>query len=158
MQTKTNHYYLYLWKHVCLDQSFCAMFQSAKAFSAAAPGVPVIVPRQNTLSSRQPAWGNISFSFFLSKQETVSQSHAGGFLEREGLGGFLSRQAGGGTEEHAKKFAIFGIFLLCTGLRVVVAICSDKEKCHRPKPPFAWGYGFCRARMKAGLEQCANDV
>lgn len=59
------------------------MFQSAKAFSAA-PEVPVIVQRQNSLSSKQPAWGNIPFSFFLSKQETVSQSHAGGFLEIEG--------------------------------------------------------------------------
>lgn len=59
------------------------MFQSAKAFSAA-PRVPVIVQRQNNLSSKQPAWGNISFSFFLSKQEAVSQSHAGGFLEIEG--------------------------------------------------------------------------
>lgn len=59
------------------------MFQNAEAFSTA-PWVPVIVQRQNTLFSKQLVWGNISFSFFLSKQETVSQSHAGGFLEIEG--------------------------------------------------------------------------
>lgn len=73
------------------------MFQRAKAFSAA-PWVPVIVQRQNTLSSKQPHWGNISF-FFLSKQETVSQSHAGGILETESWRD-LSRE--GGTEVHGE--------------------------------------------------------
>lgn len=71
------------------------MFQRAKAFSAA-PWVPAIVQRQNTLSSKQPHWGNISF-FFLSKQETVSQSHAGGILEIESWRDLCSE---GGTEVH----------------------------------------------------------
>lgn len=71
------------------------MFQRAKAFSAA-PWVPAIVQRQNTLSSERPHWGNISF-FFLSKQEAVSQSHAGGILEMESWRD-LCRE--GGTEVH----------------------------------------------------------
>lgn len=48
----------------------------------------------------------------------------------------MQRRTEGGTEEHVKKFAIFGIFLLYTVLLVIVATWSDKEKCHRPKPPF----------------------
>lgn len=75
------------------------MFQSAKAFSAAL-WVPVIVQRQNTLSGKQPHWGNISF-FFLSKQETGSQSHACTFLQIETWKD-LCRGRESGAEVHGK--------------------------------------------------------
>lgn len=154
------------------------MFQRAKAFSAA-PWVPVIVQRQNTLSSKQPHWGNISF-FFLSKQETVSQSHAGGILEIESWRD-LCRE--GGTEvpgeantcsflENAARaflylkllredFKGFSLefpwyvqcgMLVCPSCQIRRSVAGCNHNLHDDN------MAFYRARVKAGILHCSEMI